>query len=176
MKSGTPDAAIQNAILDFSGGNSIYKNDSVFSINYLDTLYRMVLNKSKGDYTWEKGEPYERIVAVAIRSNSNRFLLTTNTTIGSKGKLPSRFIEKDRKLFFWWDNEYALTEEALSIYKKYGLLQDDQGGIITVPDFINDDSKKAVHYYFCRNNLTKYKKISTAKGIGYYDPPSVHCE
>jgi len=176
FKTGNQDAAIQNAILDFSNNTSLHRRDSVFSVNYVDTLYRMVLNKSNGNYIWVNGQVYLQLVAVGIRSNSNHFPLTASTTIGSRGKLPSRFLEKDGRLFFWWDNEYPLTEEALAAYKRYGLLFDNRGGVTTMPDFVNDDEKKGAHYYFCRGDLTKYKRVVTNKGIGYYDPPHVRCE
>jgi hypothetical protein len=154
IQSGGRNEVIQNAILDFSK-TRLYKKDTIFSV--------------------KTGDMDKNVLTVRIGKNSTKLLLTANTKVGSHSKLPSRFIEKEGKLFFWWDDDYPLTEEALAIYKKYHLLQDDEGGIITVPDFIINDAQKAAHYYFCWDDLSIYKKVITNKGIGYYKPPKLKC-
>ncbi len=172
-QSGNRNEAIQNAILDFSNTSSLYRKDSVFSISFYDIVGRMVLDEN---HKWIPGEPYEGLVAVSIIVNNSRLLLTSDTKAGSKReKLPSRFVEKGGKLFFWWDDEHALTEETLAVYKKYNLLQKDEGGLVTIPDFAIDDARKGAHYYFCKEDLSRYKKVITNKGIGYYDPPKLKC-
>jgi hypothetical protein len=177
VQSGGINETIQNAILDFST-TRFYKNDSVFSITYLDTLYRMSLDKTDpNNYQWIKGGVEKGIAAVGIRSSNNRLLLTADAKVGRKNsKLPTRVIDRDGKLFYWWDKDYPLTEKTLSLYRRYDLLQDDEGGLITVPDFATNDAQKAVHYYFCTKNLANYKKVVTRKGIGYYDLPNLNCE
>jgi hypothetical protein len=147
---------IENAILDFSNTSRLYRMDTVFSV--------------------KTGDVNKEILVVRIGKNNMKLLITKNTKIGTKGELPSIYIEKNGKLFFWWDDDYPLTEKTLEIFHKYNLLQDDEGGIIKIPDFVNDDGKKAAHYYFCKNDLTKYKKIITNKGIGYYKPPKLNCD
>lgn len=155
VKSGDRNEVIQNAILDFSKTTKLYKRDTVFSVS--------------------AGEDKDLLI-VRVGKNSTKLLLTADTKAGVKNKLlPSRFIEKEGKLFFWWDDDYPLTEEAIAVFHKYNLFQNDQGGVITVPDFTTDDTQKAAHYYFCRNDLTRYKKVITNIGIGYYDPPKLEC-
>lgn len=175
-QSGGLNETVQNAILDFST-TRLYKNDSVFSISYFDTLYSMSLDKTDpNNYKWVKGDVKKGIAAVGIRPNYNQLLLTADAKVGSKNsKLPTRFTISEGKLFYWWDKDYPLTERALSIYKQYDLLQDDEGGLITVPDFKTNDAQNAVHYYFCEKDLTNYKKVVTSKGIGYYEPPKLTC-
>jgi hypothetical protein len=176
-KTGNLNEAIQNALLDFSNTRRLHKKDVVFSVHHADTLFRMVLQKTNGGYEWVNGWIYQGIMAVTITGSSdNRLLLTANAKVGSKGELPSRFFEKNGKLYYWWDNDYPLTQEALAVYQKYNLLQDDLGGLITIADFVLDDAKKGAHYYFCRHDLTKYKRVITNKGIGYYDAPNVTCK
>lgn len=153
-QTGDRNEAIQNAVLDFSS-TKLFIIDTVFSI--------------------KTGDINENTLIVRIGKNNTKLLLTDSTKVGSKGKLPSRYIEKDGKLFFWWDDEYPLTEETLSILQKYNLLQDDEGGIIKFPDFVINDAQKAAHYYFCKNNLTRYKKVITNKGIGNYTTPNLKC-
>lgn len=155
IKSGGRNEVIQNAILDFSRTTRLYEGDTVFSIR--------------------TGEDKE-ILIVRIGKNTTKLLLTAATRAGGKNNvLPTRFKEKDGKLFIWWDDNYPLTEEAIAVFHKYDLFQDDEGGVITVPDFAIDDARKSAHYYFCKSDLSKYKKVVTNKGIGYYDLPKLKC-
>jgi len=166
--------AILIAINDFTHSNRLYKKNRVFKINHLDTIHKMKLDGQ----SWIPGEVYEGIKAVSIfpRPIENKLLITSQAIVGSYGKLPSKFIEIDDKLFFWWDDNSPLTKEALDIFSKYNLLQDDEGGVIQLPDFIIDESQKGVDYYFCRNNLSKYKKVITNIAIGFYDIPKLNCD
>jgi hypothetical protein len=151
------DDAVRIAISDFSTIRKLYKKDSVFSVD----IKGLINNKD--------------LMVVNVGKNGGKLLLTKDANPGSIGKLPSRYIEKDGKLFFWWDNNYSLTEDAFAIFNKYNLLQDDNNGAIKIPDFIIDDAQKAAHYYFCKNDVSNYKKVITNKGIGYYTPPSLKC-
>lgn len=151
------DDAINIAIMDFLKKPKLYKKDTVFSILI------------------HTGAKNEDIIVVAIGRNNTKLLITKDMTIGSKGKFPSKYLEKDGKLFFWWDDDIPLTNEALSVFKRYDLLQDDDNGRRTAPSFIIDETKKGVHYYFCKNDISKYKRVITNIGIGYYDSPSLKC-
>lgn len=178
ISTGWVNEAITNAILDFSNSSRFYNQNKIFSVRAHDTLHRMALvNTNENLDSWVKGEIQEGILSVSIipRPKENKLLLTAETIVGSKGKLPSRFIEINEKLFFWWDDDFPLSQAALDVYSKYDLLQDDEGGIIQLPDFIIDDSQKAVDYYFCKNNLLKYKKVTTKIAMGYYDIPKLEC-
>lgn len=154
---GDEENAIQNAILDFINTSRLYKKNSVFSIG----VYELINN--------------EELLVVRIGVNNTKMLLTANTKVGSKGKIPSRFIEQGGKLFFWRDDDYPLTEKTLAVFRKYNLLQDSENERIIFPDSKIDDVQKAVHYYFCKNDLSRYKKVVTNKGVGYYLPPNLNC-
>lgn len=176
IKKGNQDEAIHNAILDFSNSSRLYKRDSVFLVSAYDKVCKMILVKlNDGNSTWNKGEIDEGKIAVSIIASYNKFLLTEDIGIGSKGILPSRYIEQDGKLFYWWDDDYPLTEEALTVFNKYSLLQNDEDGWIKFPEITVSEAKKGVDYYFCKNNLSKYKRVITNIGIGYYDPPKLNC-
>lgn len=153
---GKKNEAIYNAIIDFSNSSQLYKKHTVFNVKIynLDTAF----------------------VAVSIIDNNIKILLTTDVKVGSKGYAPSKFIEKEGKLFYWWDDNYSLTKEALEIFSEYDIIQDDEGGIITFPDHEIDDKSKGVDYYFCKNDLRRYKKVTTSIGVGWYDPPKLDCQ
>jgi hypothetical protein len=158
VKSGdSQDDAIRIAIIDFAKNRKLFEKDSVFSVELIG-----IANN-------------DELMVVRIGKNNRKLLLTKDTKIGSKGKLPSRHFEKDGRLFYWWDDNYGLTENTLAAFNKYHLLQDDKNGTITIPDFITEDTKRAAHYYFCKSDVSRYKRIITNKGIGYYESPSVNC-
>lgn len=168
--------AIHNAIVDFSASCSLYKKDSVFSVSFKDTLYSMTLKKTDDrESWWERDKLYEDVATVTISASPEyKFLFTKSTIVGSKGKLPSRFLVKDHKLFYWFDDNYPLTQEMLDVLWKYNLLQDDDDGWIVMPDNPTNDSQKGADYYFCKNDFTKYKRVVTNIGIGYYNPPKLN--
>jgi hypothetical protein len=155
IQSGDKNDAIKNAILDFSNTSRLYKKSTVFYVQVIN------LNKDK--------------LGISISKSGVKILLTAKTKVGSKGYAPSQYIEKKGKLFFWRDDNYPLSEDALNIFTKYKITQSDEGGLIVFPDHEIDDSQKGVHYYFCRNNLLNYKKVTTNIGMGYYDPPRLNC-
>jgi hypothetical protein len=176
------DIAIHNAVLDFSNSCRLYRNDSVFSVSFEDSVFFLALNYATGERYRDKF--YEDRVLASISAHRmdescgeccDRFLYTAETAAGSKGKLPSRHIEKDGKLFYWWDDDYPLTEEMLAILWKYDLLCDDTEGLTGIPDFTTDDRLKGAHYYFCKNDLSKYKRVVTNIADGYYRPPKLKC-
>ena len=176
------DVAINNAILDFSNSCKLYKNDSVFSVSFEDSVFLLALDREAS--RWYRDKFYEDMIFVSISAHRisvpceehcDKFLYTAKTTVGSKGILPSRYIEKGGKLFYWWDDDYPLTEEMLAILWKYNLLYDDTEGLIGFPQFTINDSQKGAHYYFCKNDLSKYKRVVTNIGHGYYKPPKLKC-
>ena len=124
---------------------------------------------------WVRGQFYAEIVTVSIIGDEYIFSLTKDIKPGIKGRLPSRFIEIDGKLIYWDDDDYPLTQETLDVLYKYGRLRDDPEGILYLDNPTND-SKKGMHYYFCKQDLATYKKVKSAIGIGYYDMPTFGCK
>ncbi|MBA3985242.1 MAG: hypothetical protein H0X63_01370 [Flavobacteriales bacterium] len=178
IQRGDQQEAIQNAILDFSNTSGLYKKDSVFSVSYHDPFYKMTLEKNdNGDERWIESELYEGIVAVSISADYNKMLQTDNIKVNNiNAKFPTRYIERDGKLFYWRDGDYPLTQEVLNVFKRYNLLlEDDLDGVMEFYDFTTNDAQKGIDYFFCKNNLVKYKKTTTNKGIGYYDAPALKC-
>jgi hypothetical protein len=170
---GGKDQAVVNAIIDFSNTSRLYKTDSVFLVSFYDTLFQKVLLKvDERNYKWTNGNPFENLSAVSISgiNGQNIYYRTDSTGIGSSENGLSRYIEIDNNLFVWHDDKTPINKETLAIFKKYGI-----GGYDPFRDVSRDDSKKGVHYFFCRNDLTKYKKVSTNIAIGYYDAPTIKC-
>ncbi|MBI5373688.1 MAG: hypothetical protein HZA79_16810 [Sphingobacteriales bacterium] len=157
VERGDSKEAIQNAILDFSKSCKLYKKDSVFSIS------AMLL------------EDNDELLVVRIGKFGSKLLLRDSVKAGSYGLFPSRYFEKDGKLFFWRDKSFPLTKEVLSVLTKYNLILFGKKGDNQYPEYIIDERQKAAHYYFCKGNLAKYKRVVTNVGIGYYPAPDVTC-
>jgi len=157
-KNGEVENAIETAIMNFSKIKKLYKNDSVFSVS----LYNMPEN--------------ENLVVVEIARNNTKLLLTKDIKVGKKvSKFPTKYLEKEGKLFFWWNDSTILTSEALSVFERYSLLQDDDNGRRRTPSFIINETKKGAHYFFCRKDFSIYKRVITNIGFGYYKPPLLKC-
>jgi hypothetical protein len=101
----------------------------------------------------------------------DKFLYTAQTTVGSKGKLSSRYIEQDGKLFFRRDDDFPLSEEMIALLWKYNLPCDDTAGLIGIPEFTVNKKQKGADYYYGKYNLSKYKKVIINTGRGHYKPP-----
>jgi hypothetical protein len=149
---------IQIAITSFYTTCSLFRKDSVFQIS---------TRESSND---------KNILIVSIGRNNTKMLLSSDVKIGSKGKIASKYLEREGKLFYWWDDNYPLTNEAFAIFGKYNLLQDDEGGMIKFPDNFLDEKQKYAFYYFCKNNLAIYKRVITNKGWFYEHSPEIDCK
>jgi len=180
-KTGTPiganlqEVAINIAIQDFSTKCNLFKKDSVFGVSFEDsvfsepTLIQVDREKYKDRRThqWERGHFLDGIVSVEIGSSYYQYYYSEET----KSKLPTKYVIKDGKLFYWWDENYTVTEGMIAILWRYNVLQKD----CIIPDFSSDDSQKGADYYFCKNDLSKYKRVVTNIGLGYYKPPKLKC-
>jgi hypothetical protein len=178
IQKGGQKEAVENAILDFTNRKKLYEKDRVFSVSVHNKFYKMVLKElDNRNSEWVKGELYENILTVSISASYHKIIYTDSMRIGQKAvKVPTRFLEKNDKLFYWWDDNYPLTQEALNIFRKYNLLvKDDLDGVIEFYDVAVDDTQKGMDYYFCKNNLKNYVAVTTSKGLGYYDPPKLDC-
>ena len=168
------EVAIQNAILDFSTNCSLFKKDSIFFVNFHDSVfyggyYIRVDEKAYKDrrtHTWIRGAFVNGIVMVEIIEFYDSFYYSTKE---KETILPSRYAIKDGKLFYWWDDNYPLTEELIVVLRKYNLLQTH------FPEGSMNIVQKEARYYFCKNNLSRYKRVIKGMGMKKYNPPKLKC-
>ncbi|MCP4459903.1 MAG: hypothetical protein GY816_18055 [Cytophagales bacterium] len=168
-KSGGVNEVIENAILDFST-TRIFNKGSIFSVNYNDNHEEFALQQAiDGIYEWLPSKSNENISTVSITMSSAKFPYNSNDL--GRSSIPTAYKVVEDKLFYWWEGDGPISEEAIEIFKRYDLL------VLNSPSSILDsgvdDSQKGVHYYFCKNDLLSYKRVITSKGLGYYslDPP-----
>lgn len=169
------DIAISIAIHDFTTNCYLFERDSVFCVAFEDsvfnkpTLIRVNDNKlSKHTHEWVRGEFLDGEVCVVIGGSTN---IKYSLADEYRGGLPTRYTIRDNKLFYWKDDRYPITEETIRVLWQYDLLIIDN----SVPELLTDDNQKGAHYYFCKNDLSKYKRRITDIGFGYYKPPRLKC-
>ena len=150
--------ARMNSINDFAKNSPLFKKDLVFLINE----YKLDSN----------------LIVLTIIGEENKFYPTKRNTIGSSfDDFPTRYSEKKGKLFCWYDSNYKITNELVAMLSKYkkidsSLVNQDNR---LLAKYRVDDSKKAEGYYFCKENLKRFKKVRTSIATGYYDIPKVDC-
>jgi len=129
-KTGDDTDAISNAILDFSNTSKLYVKDSIYSVSHEDILQLVENPKEDGSYKMINAIAYQGITTVTITQNALKINQSgTDYKPGLTKSIPTRYIEKDDRLFYWWDFEHPLTQEAVDIYKKYGLIAKATDGI-----------------------------------------------
>ena len=143
---------IKFAIQDFIKKSPLSKKDTVFH----------VLVKEHGN----------EIVGVHICGSTRKPLVVRDGDSIRVSSLPSRVIEMNGKLFFWYDKEISVTTEVITELKKYNYI-DTAILNIYVPPYIIDDAKKCENYYFCKNNMQKFKRIQTNK---WHQIPELNCK
>lgn len=138
-------ALIQTAVNDFS-------------------MKKKLLGKNKVFIIWfYKGSADSNLKVIYISPNSKTIPFGKKTVVGGYGNAPSRYIEKNEKLFIWWDDRVPLSDSTLSVLKKYGLLEDDMDGVIQVGNLIDVDDTKGAQYYFCKNATKPSMRVKTSK-------------
>ena len=98
---------INVAISDFVSKCSLFKKDSVFKISVEDTLVELSFQSEQS--RWILDTVYQNILVVNVFGLINKVWYFSDAVIGSKGKLPSRYVIVKGKLFFWQDDNYPLT-------------------------------------------------------------------
>ncbi len=155
VSTGTDSEGIKNAITDFLHSGKFNKRDTVFSV------YLLNIN--------------ENILGISISEESNKIAVITENNINYNYKaFPTNYIEENGKLFYWKDSTKAISTELVN--KLYKMNRIDTAIINSYfPDRKRDDSKKAMHYYFCKKDLRIYEKVYTKIAMGWYGIPKLNC-
>ena len=145
---GGVEIAIKNAITDFNKCR-LAKHNKTFHIYFT--------NNSK-------------VFGVGIVAAPEKIYIIQND---STNILPSKYIEYDGKLYYWYDESLPVSDDVIKKLKQYKLID----SVKTIADiiFVNDDSKIAGNYYFCKNNLSNYYRELTKKSLCDCVPTKLKC-
>lgn len=168
-KVGGKDDAIQNAVLDFSHTKKLFSQDSVFYVGVDDTLSSFkLISENENTSGWVVDKVYTDIIGISIIGGEMPYQKKDfgNTDV----RIPSRYIVEQDRLFLWYDEDYPVTEELINVLNQFNLIIENNSETLVV----FDDAKKGASYYFCRNDLSDYKKQVSSIAMGY-DVPKLKC-
>ncbi len=146
---------IEYAITDFVKTDTLFCNDSVFSVS-LDNVNNKLL-----------------VVSILVRRH--KFYPGPYNKIGtSYGNLPTDYLVKEDKLFHWYDSTKCLTKDLVKVLNKYNRI--DSLNVNSLVSLIMvTGGEKSTDYYFCKCNKYKFKKNISSVAVGWYKPPRLRC-
>lgn len=151
---GNANEAINNAVSDFiHTERSIQKKDNAFWV-YADTV--------------------KNNIVVTIIGDSNKVLLIKEDGNYSYRDFPTILIESDEKIFLGYEKEGETTDTIINTLYRYNFV-DTMIVNTYIPDRMIDESKKGVIYFFCKNDLSVYKKIHTNTIAKHHKHPQLKC-
>ncbi len=167
--------AIVNAIEDYYS-SSFSKKDSIFIVKYYDSVYfEANIVKDGNVYRYLHGNLYDGVVAVTIIPVNEWKYLYGQDSNGNicRHTYPNKLLIINNKLFYWDLHQSKPSPAIISILAKYNILQDDENGIVDMPDNpINEGIKGAV-YYYGRKNPRKFKRRTISVALGFQHPPRI---
>lgn len=141
--------AINNAVIDFLKISSLVKKDTIFYVSYKELT--------------------PQVIGVSIIGTKDKFYIDGDKPVN---RLPTNYIEYKNKLFYWYNNNTEFNKESIiNKLKEYKVIEYDA----EIFERSIDDNKQGVNYYFCRNDLSVYKKEKTNLPISNI-PPKLSCE
>jgi hypothetical protein len=155
---GDLNTAIHNAITDFLPSAKRDKADRIYYVS----------PKSVN----------QDLFGVSLEATNDKVVVITEDRVNFDYRaLPTGYVDRDGKLFYWRDSTKRTTvsDEMILTLRKYNILDTVVVGAI-IPESTITHGKKQTHYYFCKSNLLKYKRVRTSIAMGYYTPPTVNCE
>lgn len=153
---GSQEVAINNAIVDFLNTHN--------SVEEFNTFHIIKVHN-------------ESTLGISILGDTNKWRLGKLKVGDTNEYFPTKFKEIRGNLFYWNDANDVLNQDMIDIMRKYDILNTLEYPNYGIPaENSHSYSKGAIHYFFCKTNYLKYKKVKTTVSIGYYKPPNLNCE
>lgn len=141
IQKGNYETAIKNSIFDFYHTSSLVKKNTNFIVSYK---------------IYESG-----IIGVSITGNDNKIYIINGSP---KGKIKDQYLEYNGKLFCWYDDQKGQNPNIINKLSKYKVI-DSVKALTEDMLYVRDDAKKGANYYFCKDNLSIYKKEETSMAM-----------
>lgn len=115
-------------------------------------------------------------IGVSISGDNNKVIQHYSKIIPNPNYFPNKYLELDNKVFYWTDSTVGPNKRIIPILKKHDLLDTTKYDGKSIPD-LNKKFGKMVHYYFCKDDYSKYVKIDNPVNImGEYPFPKLECK
>lgn len=157
ISKGNINDAVNNAIIDFVHTSKISKKDSVFNVTVTD------INEEK--------------ITITIGVADDVIYPNMKNIIGAYDNVfPTRYIVINDKLFYWNDTTQVITQEVFFILEKYNHIDYRWKEYPVIVGGVHNDRFKGVVYYFCKNDLTNYKKTGVSNFRKHNKVPTLNCK
>lgn len=118
------------------------------------------------------------IIGVSILEYSGqKVFISKQDSIGSNAPFfPTRVEEVAGRLFYWYDSSSVITENVIQKLIKFDQIDSGRYEKPNLVEFSFSDNKRAIHYYFCKQNLTKFIRKESNIALGYGKIPKIDCK
>lgn len=128
----------------------------------------------------------KNMVVVEVSPQNNFYKVDTSVVIGKKPRefFPTSFLHLNGRLFVWHDEKSVLTKSLIDTLDEYKVLDSTYFKAFTkksisplsVREFIIDEKRESVYYFFCKNNSNNFIKKRTNMHLNQESYPKVDCK
>jgi len=173
VSSGSINEAVNNAITDFLT-TKLSKKGTIFGVlisDYVGVKYNQenntVIYIPKNDY----------IFIISVGKSDNKIYPREENKIGTYDNVfPTMYTIRDEKLFYWSDSTQVISKEIISVLEKYNHIDFEWHKEYDLPPLIINDGGEGIVYYFCKNDLSNYKKKRADTLRRHYRTPKLKCK
>ncbi len=143
--------ALEYAISDFSERNFWGSKDSTFSVT------AKVID--------------EDVIAISLSGSMGKIVVTPEP--GYEAIWANQYIEKVGRLFYWRDENIKKNPQIISKLIEFDLIEYVES--ISEVELTNDHAKKSYDYFFCKKDLSTFKRFKSRQLVGDYPTPRLRC-
>ena len=166
--------AVNNVITDFLHTTKLSKTDTIFSVSFSEYENIIYDHESNKVIFIPKNED---IIILSISGAGDKIYPSEKNKIGTYDEIfPTQYTIRDEKLFYWSDTTQVITQEIISVLERYNHIDFDWRKEYDIPPLGINDGGEAIVYYFCKNNLTSYKKKNADNIRRHYRTPKLKCK
>ena len=172
--SGNSNDAVNNAITDFLHTTKLSKTDTIFSVSFSEYENIIYDHESNKVIFIPKNED---IIIISISGAGEKIYPSEKNKIGTYDEIfPTQYTIRDEKLFYWSDTTQVITQEIISVLERYNNIDFEWKKEYDLPPLGINDGGEAIVYYFCKHDLTNYKKMRADNMRRQYRTPKLKCK
>jgi hypothetical protein len=154
-------------------------NDAI--TNVIIDFSQTDFSKKRTFYYVRKDDSSNKLFSFSV-SDRGKINFHLRDSIGVKTKyFPTRFKEINKRLYIWEDSTIVLSSDFMKKLQEYEVLDSTfykmEKGLIPIKPvyFTSNELKKAMFYYVCKSNISKFVKINRSKVYPVSKYPEVDC-